>query len=155
MTYCREEWVLRNVFYSRPLTNCHTVALLAHEDGRDAFVCLQTDNCPVVPCEPYEFATPECMKSINSRPMTARIEEHYSDKFRNLVGEESGAAPAAATPKRLASSRAVLASSKKIRARGHGKMELETSFARSVDALGTARHFVVSVVPGAPSCLRG
>ena len=65
MTYCREEWVLRNVFYSRPLTNCHTVALLAHEDGRDAFVCLQTDNCPVVPCEPYEFATPECMRSIH------------------------------------------------------------------------------------------
>ena len=115
MTYGREEWVLRNVFYSRPLTNCHTVALLAHEDGRDAFVCLQTDNCPVVPCEPYEFATPECMKSINSRPMTARIEEDYSDKFRNLVGEESVAAPAAATPKRLASGRAVLASSKKIK----------------------------------------
>jgi len=31
-------------------------------------------------------------------------------------------------------------------------MELETSFARSVDALGTARYFVVSVVPDLVRC---
>lgn len=106
-------WVLRNLFYSRYLTSSKTVAFLEHEDGRSPiFKSLQLDNCPVVPCKPYQFATPDCMQSINSRKMTTRIEEYYSDKFRNLVGEAAGpeatddtSDPPANSSKRAASTR--------------------------------------------------
>ncbi len=95
-----DEWVLRNLFYySRYLTSSKTVAFLEHEDGRPPiFKSLQLDNCPVVPCKPYQFATPDCMQSINSCKMTTRIEEYYSDKFRNLVSEAAGPEAADDTP---------------------------------------------------------
>ena len=120
MLYCDKIWVLRNLFYSRQITNGKTVAFLAHEDGSDAFISLRDDvSCPVVPCKPYEFASPKCMAAINARPMTLRIEEEFKDEFDaitagdviDLAGEISAAAVGGV--KRVPSTRAAGSASKK------------------------------------------
>jgi len=149
MTYKREEWVLRNLFYGRLLTSSHTVAFLEHEDGRDpVFIGLKLDNCPVVPCKPYQFITPEGMNIIGSRKMTTLIEEYYSDKFRNLVGEETAAAEPAEVPnahiatahaaaKRAASTRSAGSAAKKSK---HGNDEAGptvSALEKELDTVGT------------------
>ncbi len=146
----QEEWVLRNLFYSRYLTSSKTVAFLEHEDGRTPiFKSLQLDNCPVVPCKPYQFATPKCMQSINNRKMTTRIEEYYSDKFRTLVGEGAGLEATEHTSDHVTSSKRATSTRTAISGSASKKARLDddqmTVLEKELGEVGASRIVLLSV----------
>ena len=58
------EWVS---ILSKVRTLCLPIPYMSC-DGHAAH--LQLDNCPVVPCKPYQFITPEGMNIIGRRKMT-------------------------------------------------------------------------------------